>query len=144
MTSSDNNERKALKRLADALADDILNASDEEILAEFSESCGDPNRHAVEMRALFEKTVIAASKGRLAAARAGAATISHQFSNKPVDITEARKRLRLLRSSSGVLQPITLAARNESDLSDSDVLSMCEDMCELGAPPHDDDKYGKS
>jgi hypothetical protein len=143
MTSSDNNERKALTRLADALADDILNASDEEILAEFRENYGDPNRHAIDMRALFEKTVIAANKGRLAAARAGAAAIRRPASSTPVDIAEARKRLRSLRSSSSVSQPMTLAARNESELSDADVLSMYENMLELGAPPADDIKDGK-
>lgn len=144
MTKNDNKERKALTRLADALADDILNASDEEILTEFRENYGDPNRHAIETRALFEKTVIAANKGRLAAARAGASAVLRPTDSTPVDIAEARKRLRSLRSSTSVSQPITLAARNESELSDADVLSMYEDMCELGAPPPDDDKDGKA
>jgi hypothetical protein len=50
-------ECAALSRLADALADDILNAPDEEILAEFMETHGDPDHNAAEMRALFERAV---------------------------------------------------------------------------------------
>jgi hypothetical protein len=45
----------ALDRLADALVEDILSASDEDILAEFRESGGDSERNATDMRALFEK-----------------------------------------------------------------------------------------
>ena len=46
----------ALNRLADAFADDILGLSDEEVLAEFTDSHGDPAKNAADMRALFEKT----------------------------------------------------------------------------------------
>ena len=53
---------RALGRLAEALVDDIMNASDEEILAEFLETDGDLERHAADMRALFEKALIAANK----------------------------------------------------------------------------------
>jgi hypothetical protein len=47
--------------------DDILQASDEEILAEFTESHGDPAKNAADMRALFERTVLATNKRRLKA-----------------------------------------------------------------------------
>lgn len=56
--------RKALDNLADALVEDILNASDEEILEEFREDHGDPERHAAEMRALFERAVEQARERR--------------------------------------------------------------------------------
>jgi hypothetical protein len=44
-------------RLTDALIEDILRASDEEILEEFREDGGDPDQHAAEMLALFEQSI---------------------------------------------------------------------------------------
>lgn len=49
--------RKALDNLADALVEDILSLSDEEILAEFREDGIDLEQNAAEMRALFERVV---------------------------------------------------------------------------------------
>jgi len=46
--------RSALERLEDALVEDILNASDEDILEEIQEDGGDPDAIAAEVRAIFE------------------------------------------------------------------------------------------
>jgi hypothetical protein len=48
-------DREALDRLGDALVEDILAASDEEILAETKQDGEDPESVAAAMRALFEK-----------------------------------------------------------------------------------------
>lgn len=48
-------DRTALDRLADALAEDILNASDQDILAEVKEDGEDPAAIAAEVQALFAK-----------------------------------------------------------------------------------------
>src|SRR5882757_4619177 len=71
MTASDKKGREALARLADVLIEDLLAASDEEILAEFVEEHGNPGENAAAMRALFEKSVLKSNKDRLRAARAG-------------------------------------------------------------------------
>jgi len=146
MTGRDDKQREALKRLADALVDDILNTSDGDILAEFRETHGDPDRHAVEMRDLFEKTVIAANKRRLAAAKAGVAASrrSRPTIAMPVDITEARRRLRAILQAPNAPRRFTLAARKESELSDADVLGMLDDLRELGLFLPDDEKSGGS
>ena len=47
MTGDQRNQRNALARLADALVDDILNASDEEVLAEAEEDGIDPAKICV-------------------------------------------------------------------------------------------------
>ena len=47
MTGENRKERDALNRLADILAEDILNTSDEDILAEFKMTEGDPAQNAV-------------------------------------------------------------------------------------------------
>ena len=73
MTGDPRKERDALDRLADALVDDVLNASDEDILAELTEEHGKSARLAAEVRALFERTALQAGKVKLATAKQAAA-----------------------------------------------------------------------
>jgi hypothetical protein len=139
MTRNNKKERDALLRLADLLAEDILNTPDDEILAEFRAN-GDPDQNAAATRALFEKTVIAMNKQRLAAARAAVANnrrAGGQSSPASVDIAEARRLLHRVQASS-VDRPVTLAARKETELSDADVLSIVANLKELGVIPPDD------
>lgn len=145
MTGKKTPERGALDRLADSLVDDILNTSDEDILAEFREAGGDADRHAAEMRALFETSMIAVNKRRLAAAKAGVAETrkGRSVSGTLVDITEARKRLRAILDTPNASPELTLAARKEGELSDADILGMADDLHELGVIPPDDGEGGK-
>ena len=142
MTGKSRTGRGALDRLAEALADDILNASDEDILAEFLETDGDPERHAADMRALFEKALIAANKKRLAAAKAGAAAVPRTVRAPVVDIAKARERLRAFLDAPEVGKKLTLAARKESEMSDADIMATLDDLRELGMLPPDDDESG--
>jgi hypothetical protein len=139
-------ERAALDRLADFLVDDILNVSDEDVLAEFRETHGDPDDNAAEMRALFENGVLISNKKRLAAAKAGAAEnrrTSIVSTAPPIDMQAARARLRAVIDIPGLPQKITLAARKESELSDADILGMLEDLRELGILRSDDSPNGE-
>lgn len=49
--------RSALDRLEDALVEDILNASEEAILAEIREDGGDPDAIATEVQAIFAEAL---------------------------------------------------------------------------------------
>jgi hypothetical protein len=146
MTEKKNPDREGLDRLADALVDDVMNASDEEVLAEFRETNGDPESNAVRMRELFQASVLLANKRRFAAAKAGAAAnrTKPEISASPIDIGEARRRLRAVRDNPNVSPKLTLAARNEGELSDADILGMLDDLRELGALPSDEDSGGNS
>lgn len=138
MTGRKDRERQALDRLADALVDDILNTSDEDILAELKEEGINPDHHAADMRARFDKVVMAANKAKLMAAKAAVAADRGRkpgSTSTPIDMTEARRRLRDTMAS----QPMTLAARSETEMTDSDVLGMLEDLKELGVVPPDDE-----
>jgi hypothetical protein len=77
MTDTDKKEREALSRLVDVLVEDLLGASDEELLAEFAETQGDPAKNVAEMRAPFAKSVLKANKDRVRTAKAGLAAGSH-------------------------------------------------------------------
>jgi hypothetical protein len=145
MTENKNPDREALDRLSDALVDDILDTSGEDILAEFREDHGDPGHYADRMRALFEQAILTANKQHLAAARAGVAASRAEGSGAaaPSNSTEARRQLRAIRDDPNARQDLTLAARKESELSDNDVLGVLEDLRELGALPPDDDNNRK-
>lgn len=123
----------ALDRLAAALVDDVLATSDAEILAEFRADGADPEQLAAEMRALFDRSVMASNKGRLQAARAGVARAkSSERSSIAVDMNKARERLQSVLKTLPEAQRLTLAARKESELSDADVVGLLEDLRELG------------
>lgn len=135
MTGKGDKERIALSRLANALTDDILSASDDDILAELQEAGEDPAKNADELRALFEKTVLLANKKRLSAAKVGAASVREVFAapgSSAVNIRAARARLRQIIEAPSGAHKVTLAARKESEMSDSDVLGMLDDLVELG------------
>ena len=75
MTGDQNKERSALDRLADALVDDILYASDEEVLAEAEEDGIDPAEFAGHLRDVFQACGRGCrERAKLAAARQGAAS----------------------------------------------------------------------
>jgi hypothetical protein len=126
-------DEDALRSLRQTMVDDILDASDEQILAQFTEDFGSPEENAARMRASFEKAVLLANKGRLQTARDGAAAANRIFETpSPIPIEEARARLRLALDAHVHDKSFTLAARKESELSDADVLDMLEAMRELG------------
>jgi hypothetical protein len=125
-------ERAAFDRLKQALVDDILLETDDEILAEFAEQHGSPEANEAEMRALFEKTVILANKQRLRVARAGVAARKSNEARMAIPLSQARETLRRALATHAVDPTFTLAARKQSELSDTDVLDMLEAMRELG------------
>jgi hypothetical protein len=136
--------KKAL-RLADALVEDILNTPDDEVLAEFADLNGDSRKNSDAVKTLFERSVLKVRKARLHAAQARAASdrISSP-THKVTHIENARDRLRRVLASCPPHVRLTLAARNEDELSDSDVLGMLLDLEELGIVGPDDHSGSQS
>lgn len=58
------NPSVALQRITDALCEDILTMSDEEVLQELRDQGLDPDEEAAKMRALFEQAVVEADRRR--------------------------------------------------------------------------------
>jgi len=138
MSANPKDARDALRRLADSLAEDILNASDDDVLEGAAEAHGDPDKLAADMRKLFEQTESEAGKAKLAAARAAAAAYRKR-PPKPVrmDPAEIRQRYRAIIANDPDARR-TLAARKGEEPSDDDMLSALEDFEELGVVPPDD------
>ena len=131
MTDTRNDKRRKLVSLADALFDDLIAASDEDILNEVVEAGGDGAAISDQMRAGFEKTLVQARKERMKAAQAGRKAA--QASRATVDVVEistARRALKQAFKQEG----LSMAARNEteSDLTDEEVLRKYGDLVRLG------------
>jgi hypothetical protein len=128
-------DRDPLARLADAFVDDILNASDEDILAEAKEDHPDPAAAAAQAKALFEKAAAVAGKGRLVAAHAALAQQRGPATVIRLDPAEARRRLQhVLTRDPDLARRLTHAARKDQGkgLSAGEVQDLLDDLAELG------------
>jgi hypothetical protein len=123
-----------LERLGDALVEDILETSDEDILKEAATDYGDINREAERLRAVYVKSRATAAKKRLQSAQEAIKQQKERRGNVLyMDPKNARRKLdTLLRDHPDAASGLTLAARKGQDLSDEDVLGMLEDLEELG------------
>lgn len=134
MTGKNLNDSIALDRLTASLVDDILNMTDDEILAEVAADGENPKQIAQETKDIFDRAVTACGKAKLAAARKSILSDRQKgFKVIQLDPGSARQRLEdILRQHPETRSKLTLAARNGEGLSDSDVFSMLEDLEELG------------
>ena len=94
MTGKPKDAHEALRRLADALAEDVLNAPDEQGLEDAAEIYGNADKLAADMLRLFEQTASEQGKARLAAARVAIET-EHRRPARTVRLDPAAARRRL-------------------------------------------------
>ena len=141
MTGDQRRERKALNRLADALVDDVLDSSDEEVLAEAEEDGIDAAGLADHLRGVFERTVSEAGKAKLAAASRAAADAERSSARiVRIDRADARRRYdAMIAEDPKLTERLTLAARKGEGHSERDIESAIEDLAELGAFDEEDD-----
>ena len=141
MTGDQRKEREALNRLADGLVDDVLEASDEEVLTEAEEDGIDPGRLAGHLRDVFGRAAVDAGKQKLAVARQGAANARRSRARVVrIDHADARRRFEaMIAEDPKLTEKLTLAARKGEGQSDRDMDSAIEDLAELGAFDEEDD-----
>lgn len=120
-------------RLADAMIEDMMSMSDDEILAELKTDGVDPIKNVEEMRAVFEHSLLIANKDRMRTAKASLLA-ARETSRRSISPSPemARRRLHQALAACPPGTKMTLAARKENELSDADVISMLEDLQELG------------
>jgi hypothetical protein len=141
-----NEAQEALDRVAEKLAEDVLNATDAEILAEAEEDGRDIAAEAASSRAIFVKALAAQGKRRMAAARAAidARSATSAPTARRLSPEQARQLLaRALRDAPETSDKLTMAARKGQDLSDADVYGMLDDLVDLGLLPTSNDKGSK-
>jgi len=127
--------QEKLDRLADALVEDILATSDEDILKEAEEDYDDDVNAVIDnMRQLIAKTLLQRNKRKLALAR----QIYEQKALQPratlrtMSLQEKRKLLAKIAANDIYLRDkLTLAARQGEELSETDLDSMIEALRDL-------------
>lgn len=141
MTNSKTDHDRLLN-LYDALSQSIIAASEDEIIEEYRQAGEEPAAVAESVRAIFSVQIKQYKQKRLQAARQALEETKKQQSsdglkNKLFSLGGIAKRTVLgsilsknpdLASSSS----LTLAFRDQSELSDSDLDSILEDLVELG------------
>jgi predicted O-linked N-acetylglucosamine transferase (SPINDLY family) len=133
MTKGNRDYDKELKRVDQAFVEDILARSDSEIIAEVAEDAN-PSIVLAHVRDLVRRALDASSKAKMAAARAA----MKQTPRKPpaiiaLPLSQKKEILRrLVAKSSALPRQITLAARNEDEMSESDLDGILENLRDLG------------
>jgi hypothetical protein len=138
-----NKEQDALDRVAEKLAENVLNATEAELLAEAKEDGRDIAAEAAQSRAIFAKALAAQGKRRMAAARAAinARSATSAPTARRLSPEQARELLaHALRDAPETSTKLTMAARKGQDLSDADVYGMLDDLADLGLLPSSEDK----
>jgi hypothetical protein len=125
MTGRKKSDRSALDRLADALVEDILSASDGELMSEVGR--GDVDG-AAAARAAFNRAAATSGKRRLASAKTGGHGLRQLPPNfRTLDPKTARLRLdELIARHPETASKLTPASHKGEKLSDEDVYGMLE------------------
>jgi hypothetical protein len=133
--SNDRDEaRRKLGRLADALARDIDQLSDDDLLREATDDYGDSEKATLATKNLFQGAISHYGKHRLAAARKAYRTQSAKGGSRVFRLPLERKRELIegfARNDNQLREKLTMAARNQEDF-EADIDSFLEDLIELG------------
>jgi hypothetical protein len=123
--------------LADALVEDWMSLSDEEVFAEFRADGLDPEAVAAELRAHIGGLVSESRKSRLARARAGLAEArADRAASNVLHLPISRKQeiLAQFASNDGRLRErMTMAARKGEGASEREIDEILRDLRDLGA-----------
>lgn len=124
-----------LQRLGTALAQDVDELTDEEVMEEARELYGDATAAAHQTKGVIQRAIEAHGQSRLQAARLGYRAAQGRQGTPKVLSWSAQQKAELLSSvlagSSPLPSQFTLAARNENDLlADQD--SVIEDLIDFG------------
>lgn len=133
MNNNRDKARRQLERLADALARDIDQLTDEELRRETKEDYGNSDKAIFATKNVIQQAISAHGKRRLAAARRAYETQSAKVEAKLFELSTERKRELVERFASNdnkLRERLTMAARNQENLED-DIDSFLEDLIEL-------------
>jgi hypothetical protein len=121
----------------DALVDDLMTMSDDELIKEVREDGGDPDAIAMKLRAQIEARLLADSKAKLMNAREAMRAASLARPMSAVTGLSLDKKMGILKkfaANDGQLhQRLTMAARNGEGASEREIDDILRDLRDLGA-----------
>jgi len=118
--------------VADMLADEILEASDEEITEMTKEIFGDVDEHTEKTRTLIKNSVMKSRKSKLHHAQKMLHILPSNSQSPSVLQLPPGEKKNLINKIKESQKSLTLAARNAEDVSDSDADSLLQDFIDLG------------
>jgi hypothetical protein len=129
--------KHTLLPLADALIEDWMTRSDEEVFAEFRDDGLDPEDVAAQLRAHIESLVAESGKSRLARARAELASARADRASTSIFLLPISRKQEILAqfaANDGRLRDrMTMAARKGEGASEREIDDILRDLRDLGA-----------
>ncbi len=121
-------QNKKTYDIFDIMVDDILEATDEEIINEAIEDGIDIDKEVFEAKSIFNKCRYEVAKKIVEDKKSGGDRTS-----KTVRIEDARQKINdVIKNNPEALESLTKAARSGEDIPDDDIIGFYEDLSELG------------
>ncbi len=136
MTGRKNEPRDELARLTESLVEDILETSDDEVLAEAAEDFDDVDAVVDHAKELIEGAIVEAGKRRMRRAKEAVGDRHQRGEPNVIHLPDEKKReilRRLAAQQPQSIEKITQAARKEGELTGNDLDAMLEALFQLGA-----------
>jgi len=134
---NDKRRNKLPISVANTLAGDILNLSDEELLKEAQDEFGDAASEISSARNAINSAILKSNKSRLSAAK-DQLEQKRKATNKSSILTLTLNDKRaLIHQAKESVDSLTLAARNEEEMSESDINGVLQDLIDLGVIDED-------
>lgn len=136
MTDRKNEPRDELARLTDSLVEDIMETSDDEVLAEAAEDFDDVDAVVNHARELIEGAIVEAGKRRMQRAKEAVRDRQQRGGPNVIHLPDEKKReiiRRFAAQQPQSVEKITQAARKEGELTGNDLDAMLEALFQLGA-----------
>ena len=121
-------QKKEAYDIFDIMVDDILEATDEEIINEAIEDGIDIDKEVFKTKRIFNKCRYDVAKKIVEDKKGGEGRPS-----KTVSIEEARQKINdVIKNNPEAIESLTKAARSGEDIPDDDIIGYYEDLSELG------------
>lgn len=129
---NDKHRNKLPISVADMLAEDILKLSDAELLKEAKEDFNDVASEVSKARNAINSAILKSRKARLFAAKVQLENKRSTTNQSNVLKFTLNDKMSLINQAKKSVKSLTLAARNEDEMSESDINGMLQDLVDLG------------
>lgn len=131
------NRSKLPKNIAEILIDDILESSDEEILTDAKKQYGDVDAEIAKTQEKILSAILESKKSKMTAAKEQLSNHKNQLAESNVLSLPFDNKKAIIEKAKESEISLTLAARNEEEMSESDADGVLQDLIDLGVIDED-------
>jgi len=128
---SDKPRKKLPLTVADLFVEDILELSDEELMKEAQEEYDDIASEISKTRNIINSAVMQSRKSRLTTAKEQLEIKKNVTNKNNISTLNINDKRALINRAKESVDSLTLAARNEDEMSESDIDGVLQDLIEL-------------